>query len=110
MWTDRVRVAQESLLLLTCHFLPAEPSTLTDCWPLVAAAVQVSFWLAGTAVGGSLGLLSMAFAPFADNPYGQMAVLCAFCFLVGQLGQSQFRVVVTLTLITYGALVLVSPA
>jgi hypothetical protein len=53
------------------------------------APLQVSMWLLGTAVGGGLGLLVMAFEPLATSPVGLMVVLVAFTFCVGLLGQTQ---------------------
>lgn len=46
-------------------------------------------WLAGTAIGGCLGLLVMAFEPLATNPYGLMVILVTVAFCVGLLGQTQ---------------------
>lgn len=64
------------------------------------------FWLAGTLIGGALGYVVMLKEPLATNAPALMAIICTYAFMVGLLGQTQFRVAITLTLMTMGALVL----
>lgn len=66
----------------------------------------MSFWFAGTIVGGGLGCLAMWHPAVAANPYALMAIMVAAAFLVGLLGHTRGRVAITLTLMTLSALVL----
>jgi hypothetical protein len=72
----------------------------------MCCAVQVVMWLFGTVVGATLGFVLMISQAMATSPYGLMAIICAYTFLVALCGQSQFRVAITLTLMSLSGVVL----
>eukprot|EP00877_Chromochloris_zofingiensis_P010507 jgi/Chrzof1/570/Cz01g20240.t1 len=107
------------ILVATVATMSAEPhaQALAPVFGYVVAALTMServeatvskvvFWLAGTLIGGALGYVVMLKEPLATNAPALMAIICTYAFMVGLLGQTQFRVAITLTLMTMGALVL----
>ncbi|KAG2431911.1 hypothetical protein HXX76_009402 [Chlamydomonas incerta] len=71
-----------------------------------ATISKVSLWVVGTAVGGTLGYLAMLDADLATNPYGLMAIICAYTFLVGCASAHALRSGIVLTLMTLSGIVL----
>eukprot|EP00775_Hariotina_reticulata_P006232 gene6232-6469_t len=66
----------------------------------------VSFWIIGTAIGGTLGLLAMLHPALATNPFGLAAVIVAFSLVVGSFFPTQFKTLITLSLMTMTAIIL----
>ncbi|PNH05904.1 hypothetical protein TSOC_007796 [Tetrabaena socialis] len=71
-----------------------------------ATISKVALWVIGTAVGGTLGYVAMIGTDLATNPYGLMAVICAFTFMVGCLSTHQLRLLVVMTLMTFTSVIL----
>ncbi|KAG2487722.1 hypothetical protein HYH03_013721 [Edaphochlamys debaryana] len=71
-----------------------------------ATVSKVAFWVVGTAIGGTLGYICMIHTDLATNPYGLMAIICTFTFLVGCLSGHQLRTAIVLTLMTFSAVIL----
>ncbi|KAG2431908.1 hypothetical protein HXX76_009399 [Chlamydomonas incerta] len=71
-----------------------------------ATVSQVSLWVVGTAVGGTLGYLAMLDADLATNPYGLMAIICAYTFLVGCASAHTYRMGIVFTLMAMASLIL----
>eukprot|EP00198_Chlamydomonas_reinhardtii_P010228 XP_001699565.1 predicted protein [Chlamydomonas reinhardtii] len=71
-----------------------------------ATVSQVSLWVVGTAVGGTLGYLAMLDPDLATNPYGLMAIICTYTFLVGCASSSAYRMGIVFTLMAMASLIL----
>lgn len=72
-----------------------------------ATASKVFAWMVGTVFGGLLGLGLMSSTQMANNPYELAVLLCVAALAVGfLLGSTKFRLTITLTLMTLGAVVL----
>lgn len=115
MWA--VLSAALAATLVTLHLAPVLSGSLTPSFGYVAAVLSVSeraeatlskvaSWLLGTLAGGLLGLALMAHPAAASAPWALALVLCCAAALVGSLGGSRFRVAITLTLTTLGAIAL----
>jgi len=59
----------------------------------------------GTAVGGTLGLLAMLHPALATNPYGLAAIVVAFSLVVGSFFPTQFKIVITLSLMAMTSII-----
>ncbi|KAG2454348.1 hypothetical protein HYH02_001373 [Chlamydomonas schloesseri] len=71
-----------------------------------ATVSKVVVWVLGTVIGGTLGYVAMLHAHLATNPYGLMAVICAYTWLVGATNASTLRTGTVLTLMTLSAIIL----
>ncbi len=75
--------------------LHTHPNMHAPCAAQVEATVSKAvLWVIGTAVGGTLGFIVMVDNDLATNPYGLMAILCAFTFVVGSMSGHQVCVCV----------------
>lgn len=66
----------------------------------------MTFWVVGTAIGGTLGYLAMLDTHLATNPYGLMVIICVYTFLVGCTSAHALRAGIVLTLMTLSSVIL----
>eukprot|EP00198_Chlamydomonas_reinhardtii_P010260 XP_001699597.1 predicted protein [Chlamydomonas reinhardtii] len=71
-----------------------------------ATISKVTFWVVGTAIGGTLGYLAMLDTHLATNPYGLMVIICVYTFLVGCTSAHALRAGIVLTLMTLSSVIL----
>lgn len=68
-----------------------------------SAALQASFWLVASFVGGALGYLAMLHSVLATDPAVLAAILVVFGMLVGLAMPTPLRMTITLSLMTLSA-------